>query len=223
MSRTKELTPSLRQPPLQARSQETRARILESARKVFAECGFTAANVRDIAREAGTTHAMIRYHFGTKDELWREAVRGMFEALSQVLAAAKQQAKDRKLDLRETYRSMAHAYTRYCAEHPEHARITIMESISGSERFNWMISEFVVLDHLVAKRDFDELVGHGILPDIPFASYLYAYVGMTQMPFVLAQEAQVAMNYDFLSDAAIERHADAVFNIWVGRGSSSQD
>lgn len=223
MSSNRELTPSLRQPPLQARSQETRARILKSARKVFAECGFNAANVRDIAREAGTTHAMIRYHFGTKDELWREAVRGMFEALSQVMAVAKQQAKDQNLDLREAYRCMTHAYTRYCAEYPEHARITIMESISGSERFNWMIREFVAPDHLVAKRDFDELAGHGILPDIPFASYLYAHVGMVQLPFVLAQEAQVAMNYDFLSDAAIERHADAVFNIWVGRGSSKQD
>jgi TetR/AcrR family transcriptional regulator len=218
VSRSKEVSQSVRQPPLQARSQETRSRILQSARKIFAETGFIAANVRDIAKEAGTTHAMIRYHFGTKDELWREAVRGMFETLENVIAEANQQARQQNLDLRETYRRMTHAYTRYCAKHPEHARIMIMESISGSERFNWMIDEFVKLDHAGGKSVVEELVRQGTLPDIPFASYIYAYVGMIQMPFVLAKEARVALNYDFLSDAAIESHADAVFNIWVGEG-----
>lgn len=223
MNKSGEVSTSVRQPPLQARSQETRARILQSARKVFAESGFAGANVRDIAQEAGTTHAMIRYHFGTKDELWREAVRGMFETLGEVLAEANQQARQQNLDLRETYRIATHAYTRYCAKHPEHARITIMESISGGERFNWMIDEFVKFDHAGGKSVFEKLVRHGTLPDIPFASYIYAYVGMIQMPFVLAKEARVALDYDFLSDAAIERHADAVFNIWVGEGRSIND
>ena len=206
---------SSRQPPLQARSQETRLRILDSARKAFAECGFAAANVREIAQNAGTTHAMIRYHFGTKDELWREAVRGMFEAFQQILTETRQRADDEQLDLRERYRRMTRAYTRYCAEHPEHARITIMESISGSERFEWMVNEFVKTDHASAKDAFEELVLNKILPPIPFATYLYAYVGMAQLPFVLAKEAKVALDYDFLTDEAIDRHADAMFQIWT--------
>lgn len=208
---------------MQARSQETRASILKAARKIFSEAGFAASNVRDIARAAGTTHAMIRYHFGSKDSLWREAVSEMFETLHEALSAARKEAQEQRLDLRETYRSMTQVYNRYCAENPEHARITIMESISGSERFNWMVREFVTQDHIMAERDFDELVKHGILPDIPFASYIYAFVGMTQLPFILAQEAKVAMDYDFLSEAAIERHADAIFNIWVGEESAQPD
>lgn len=207
--------PLSRQPPVQVRSQETRLRILDSARKVFAECGFAGANVREIAQNAGTTHAMIRYHFGTKDELWREAVKGMFESFRQFLAKAQQRADDEQLDLRERYRSMIRAYTRYCAEHPEHARITIMESISGSERFDWMVNEFVKADHAVVRRAFDELVLHKILPPISFASYIYAYVGMAQLPFVLAKEAKVALDYDFQTDEAIHQHADAIFQIWT--------
>jgi AcrR family transcriptional regulator len=64
--------------PVQARAEETRARILQKARDAFAEMGFAGASIRDIAREAGVTHSMITYHFGTKDGLWREAVRDMF-------------------------------------------------------------------------------------------------------------------------------------------------
>ena len=59
----------------QVRAEETREAILQKAREAFAEHGFAGASIRDIAVEAGTTHSMIRYHFGTKDQLWREAVR----------------------------------------------------------------------------------------------------------------------------------------------------
>ena len=217
MSKGEKSNSSLRLPPQQVRSQETRSQILSAARKAFAEVGFAAANVRAIANAAGTTHAMIRYHFGTKDELWREAVREMFEALNEVIEAARREARVLGLDLREKYRRITYAHTRYCAEHPEHARIAVMESISGSDRFNWMVREFVTPAHAVGKRDFDELVALGILPTIPFASYVYAYVGMIQLPFVLAREAKVAMDYDFLDPAAVDRHADAVCNIWLSQ------
>lgn len=119
------------------------------------------------------------------------------------------------MDLREKYRCVTLAHARYCAEHPEHARITIMESISGSERFDWMVKEFVSPSHTTGKQEFDDLVAHGILPAIPFASYIYAYVGMMQLPFVLAREAKVAMDFDFLDPASVDGHAEAIFDIWV--------
>ncbi|PTS90997.1 hypothetical protein DBR17_00315 [Sphingomonas sp. HMWF008] len=219
-----EMGSSSRLAPQQARSQETRSRILKAARKAFAEVGFVGANLREIAQDADTTHAMIRYHFGTKDELWREAVREMFEALSVVIDGARQQAKDLGLDLRERYRCVTLAHARYCAQHPEHARITIMESISGSERFDWMVKEFVTPAHTTGKYEFDELVAHGVLPAINFASYVYAYVGMLQLPFVLAREAKVAMDFDFLDPASVDGHAEAIFNVWVSdRGRSIAD
>jgi hypothetical protein len=50
----------------------------------------------------------------------------------------------------------------------------------------------------------------GLIPKMPLASFLYALVGMTQMPFVIAKESVLALDYDMLSEDAIERHADAV-------------
>ena len=38
--------------------------------KVFKEKGFDAARARDIAAEAGVTHALINYHFGNKENLF---------------------------------------------------------------------------------------------------------------------------------------------------------
>lgn len=55
-------------------SEQTRARLLEAAREVFAEYGFQAATVREICRRADANVAAVNYHFGSKDELLAEAL-----------------------------------------------------------------------------------------------------------------------------------------------------
>lgn len=192
----------------QARAEETRARILQTARDEFAEHGFDGANVRDIAQAAGTTHSMITYHFGSKEELWREAVRDMFALLQQSVLDLSEQEKN--LPLQERFRRMVHRYVRYCAAHPEHARITIAETIRGGERLEWMVREFVRSNHRQTLPLSAELMEEGLIPQMPAASLLYAFVGMAQLPFVLAKESMLALDYDFMTEQAIERHAEAV-------------
>ncbi len=47
----------------------TRERILEAAfRRLVAE-GYAALSVREIAKDAGVNHALINYHFRSKDQL----------------------------------------------------------------------------------------------------------------------------------------------------------
>lgn len=49
---------------------ETEQKILAAAMKVFKQKGFDAARSRDIAAEAGLSHALINYHFGNKENLF---------------------------------------------------------------------------------------------------------------------------------------------------------
>ncbi|WP_206239148.1 TetR/AcrR family transcriptional regulator [Novosphingobium terrae] len=207
-----------RRPPIQPRAEETRARILQKARDAFAEQGFDGASSRDIAREAGVTHSMITYHFGTKDALWREAVRDMFALIDAQVNAPEIYEQD--LDPVERFRQQMRRYTRYCAQHPEHARITIAEAIRGGPRLEWMIEEFVKHNHAGFMPQLKTLMEAGILPAVPPESLLYAIVGMAQLPFVLAREAQGALNYDFTQEAAIERHADAILTLLLRRNEA---
>jgi len=48
---------------------ETRAKILDAAFRRLAAEGYAALSVRQIARDAGVNHALINYHFGSKDQL----------------------------------------------------------------------------------------------------------------------------------------------------------
>lgn len=49
-----------------------RTRILDVAQGLFAEHGFEAVSMRDIAAAADVSLALLTYHFGTKDRLYRE-------------------------------------------------------------------------------------------------------------------------------------------------------
>src|ERR671910_3642271 len=47
----------------------TRERILDAAFRRLAREGYAALSVREIAKDAGVNHALINYHFRSKDQL----------------------------------------------------------------------------------------------------------------------------------------------------------
>ena len=70
-------TPSRRTQPRPARQRNaaaTRAAILQSARKTFAKAGYSGAGVREIASGAGVTAMLVNRYFGSKEQLFSEAV-----------------------------------------------------------------------------------------------------------------------------------------------------
>jgi len=53
---------------------DTRAAILLAAREAFGESGFDGASIRAIATSAGVDPALVHHYFGTKEQLFMEAV-----------------------------------------------------------------------------------------------------------------------------------------------------
>lgn len=66
--------PPKRRAAHQAPDVETRARLLEEARTLFAARGFGNVTVREICRAAGANVAAVNYHFGDKFGLYREVI-----------------------------------------------------------------------------------------------------------------------------------------------------
>lgn len=61
-------------PYSQEHKQETRERIIESARKLFNSKGFSEVTIDEIMEEAGLTRGGFYNHFKAKDELFVEAI-----------------------------------------------------------------------------------------------------------------------------------------------------
>jgi TetR/AcrR family transcriptional regulator, transcriptional repressor for nem operon len=62
-------------PYTQEHKHGTRQRILESARRVFNQKGFAEATIEEIMATAGLSHGGFYRHFGSKGDLYAEAVR----------------------------------------------------------------------------------------------------------------------------------------------------
>jgi AcrR family transcriptional regulator len=80
MPRTKKQTEQIRA--------ESRARIIDIARRLFAEKGFDGCNVSDIAKQAGMSQGNIYWHFASKNDLFQAVLAEGFQALGATMSEA---------------------------------------------------------------------------------------------------------------------------------------
>jgi AcrR family transcriptional regulator len=84
--------PSTKPPRVTKRRAETRQRLLEAARLVFAEEGFGRASVEDVCERAGYTRGAFYSNFSSLDELflamWEQRSAALLESLAESLEAA---------------------------------------------------------------------------------------------------------------------------------------
>lgn len=201
-----------RRPPSQSRAEESRAKILDAGRFLFAKNGFEGTNVREIAQQAGVTHTLIRYHFGSKEQLWKDVVTDMYRRLDQEISSDNiGRLNYASLDgTREFFRR----YVRYCARNPEQIRIMIHESMVGGERLDWMVS-YILKSHKGLAPLLREQMKSGDVPEVFLVSWFYAVSSLCQLPFALSNTIERLYGVDMTSEAAIDAHIDAVLGIFL--------
>src|SRR6516165_10781989 len=94
------------------RLEHTRSLLLDAAKEVFAEKGFMAASLDDIASAAGYTKGAIYKHFATKEDLFLAVSdrywRRYFDTFAEVLSAATEMGA-RELDtIAQRWRQLSH-------------------------------------------------------------------------------------------------------------------
>jgi AcrR family transcriptional regulator len=57
-------------PVMQRRAQDTRSALLQSAREIFADVGYSEANVAEVVSRAGSSVGSMYHHFGGKADLF---------------------------------------------------------------------------------------------------------------------------------------------------------
>ncbi|HZV00571.1 MAG TPA: CerR family C-terminal domain-containing protein [Planctomycetota bacterium] len=73
-------------PPASHEDADTRARLLEVAAETFGEKGFRRTTIREICHRAKVNVAAIHYHFGSKENLYEEALLAAFAHVKRMQA-----------------------------------------------------------------------------------------------------------------------------------------
>ncbi len=114
---------------------EARRHLLDTAQKHFEAGDLAAVSARQLATEAGVSHTLVNYHFGSRDGLVAAAV-SLRAAPHQVIASATD--PDGTIDLTRLVRGLVQVW-----EHPEHgARLASFarDLAAGDERSPTLMS-----------------------------------------------------------------------------------
>ncbi|MBX6750044.1 MAG: TetR family transcriptional regulator [Micromonosporaceae bacterium] len=115
---------------------DTRDAVLAAAREAFADRGFDRASIRSIAAAAGVDPALVHHYFGTKDQLFLEAMQVPFDpgsVLSAVLGQGREGAGERLV------RTMLAVWDSPAGV----AAAALVRSAISNETFARMLREFV--------------------------------------------------------------------------------
>ncbi|ASK89699.1 TetR/AcrR family transcriptional regulator [Sphingorhabdus sp. SMR4y] len=201
MAATKKV-PRKRRP--QERAEVTKRTLITVALKEFSERGYDAVTVRDIETLAGVQRNLVRYHFGSKEELWKAAAGFNIEQLQKFTERRGEMMRDiESKHGRISY--IIRSFVRFCAKHPELNSLLLEEGTQDSWRIEWLVQNHVKRAMLGLR----ELVKSDLgLSDEEFINWYYIMIGGGAMIFSVAPEAKLMFGTDTKSSKVVDRHAD---------------
>lgn len=188
----------------QERTEVTKQSLIVAALKAFSERGFDAVTVREIEVLAGVQRNLVSYHFGSKDELWKEVALYNLEQLAKFTEGRGELLRDIS-STREKIAYIVRSFVRFSAKHPELNRMLVEEGTQDSWRIKWLVENHIrplmqTIEGLV-KTDLK-------LSDKEFISWYYMLLGGGAMIFSLAPEAKLLFDIETSSDDIVEQHAN---------------
>jgi AcrR family transcriptional regulator len=191
---------------------QTKEAILSAALVEFSTYGFETVTNRGVAARAGLTHGLIRYHFATKEEMWRQAVDFLFERQLRFMEGWR---GDGSVDDAEQFRRFVRRFVDYCARHPEHLRIVLQEAVTNSPRFEWLAKKYTRANYDGIVPMLERLIAAGRLPNRPIVSLHFALSASCQNIFALERQYEFLVGRSIYDDDAIPRHAETVIDLFL--------
>jgi TetR/AcrR family transcriptional regulator len=134
-----------------AKSASSKVRLLEAAIELFAANGFEGVSTGDVASRAGYSQAIIHYHFGSKDDLWREAMTHLLRDLDARFPLDVKELSDlRPLD---RLKVVVRRFIALSAHSTALTSILARETLSDGERLAWLVNR-----HFQKRVDFLEKI-----------------------------------------------------------------
>jgi TetR/AcrR family transcriptional regulator len=194
-----------------ARAEKTRAGILDAAEALFAERGFDATRLEDIAERVGIRRASIVYYFKDKRELYDAVLEDVFGGLHDALA----EVLVRSRTLTEQIEMGVSAWVDYVGRRPSIARLLLREVADANREHGAGVLEQTqrlrqLVQHEVLDRPNRKQTKLAAVDPVHLAS---AVAGATIF-FVAAMPTLVPdLGFDPLSREQLEVHKQEVLHI----------
>ena len=182
--------------------EDRKRQILRAAEEVFAEKGYRAASLNDIASKVNIKAPGLYYYFKSKRDIYDSLMNDTFSRMkNEVLAPIMEET-----DPREKVRLLVVRLIDFWAEHPRFPRMLAQETLSGSEFVDReLIPNFLVpmFNEIVKSLDDGGLEAYGFYNvDLPLL--VFNVLGITMFYFFSSKILTILRGDDILSPESIE-------------------
>ena len=191
--------------------EDPRTRLEEVGIRVFAQYGYDAVSTGDIARAAGLTQPMVHYHFGSKEALWKAAMTRLMRSLGTRFPTNTPELKD--LGPIDRLKVMIRRFILVSGYEPKLSQIILHESLSRSDRLDWLIEQYV-------RRGFGEFddvfqagIDAGLIKDLPLYAITNSIVNAASCTFCFAALVDKVYDVDVLASERVQEIADTLIEI----------
>ena len=145
----------------------TEQKIIESARKLFTQKGFSATRTRDIAEEAGINLALLNYYFRSKQNLFQIIIEEKFDEMFGIISPV---LSDSEISVEEKIEILVTSYTNLLLQNDD-LPIFVLSEMKSNEfilkkvRQNAEILSQPVIENQLKERGF-EISGFNFIMNI---------------------------------------------------------
>ncbi|WP_299791042.1 TetR/AcrR family transcriptional regulator [uncultured Shewanella sp.] len=164
---------------------QNRDKLVQAARALFVERDYSQVTIRDVAALAGTDPGLIRYYFGSKENLFTAMLRETAAPVKQQLyKVIREKQASGPASFMQTYYQVMSAY-------PHFPRLIFRlagldQSIPENKEITKVFNEIVDLDDIMM---FDKLKERGLLrDDVDSLCAQLSFISMTIFPFLVPEE-----------------------------------
>jgi len=190
---------------------QTRGRILQAAIGCFAQGGFEATSMAQIASAAGVKKALIQYHFTTKDQLWRDAASRLWSQRNGRLGLF--MAQRASGDLSAALRPAFTALVEFTREQPEWLWFMFHEAQVDSPRRSWLIEHFLGDDYAMGQSFVRDCQRQGLIREAPPLHLLHLISGALAYNLLVAPQTREVTGIDLADQASIARQVDLLLEL----------
>ena len=189
-----------------AHRETVRADLLRAARELFAKRDFTATSVREIAAAARVNPAMIHYHFGDKDGLYRAMLQ---ETLGPVLQKVQELVDRSGRDSQASIHDALEAVMTMLAHEPWVARLIVREVLAEEGPFRELfIREFAAKGGGRVPQLLEREMANGrVRKDLDPTLGALSFLSMALFPFIALPVAEKVFGIR-MTDAFTRRLVD---------------
>jgi AcrR family transcriptional regulator len=163
---------------------QNRDKLIQAARALFVERDYSQVTIRDVAALAGTDPGLIRYYFGSKQNL--------FTAMLKETAAPVKQELYKVMQEKQAHgpASLMQTYYQVMSAHPHFPRLIFRlagldQSIPENKEITKVFNEIVNVDDIMM---FDKLEAKGLLhDDVDSQCAQLSFLSMMIFPFLVPE------------------------------------